>query len=83
MLSTSLNRRASRTRDIKPDNIGVAAASGSKKRLILFDFSLSRTRPRASTPAPDPVCKGINRAFYLWLQPTIGVVRLDRELIRS
>jgi serine/threonine protein kinase len=31
-------------RDIKPDNIGIADAPGSKrKRLILFDFSLSRT----------------------------------------
>jgi serine/threonine protein kinase len=33
-------------RDIKPDNIGIAAAGHSgKKRLVLFDFSLARTPP--------------------------------------
>lgn len=33
-------------RDIKPDNIGIAAVGQSgKKRLVLFDFSLSRTSP--------------------------------------
>lgn len=33
-------------RDIKPDNIGIAAIGGTgKKQLVLFDFSLSRTAP--------------------------------------
>jgi serine/threonine protein kinase len=33
-------------RDIKPDNIGIAAIGGTgKKQLVLFDFSLSRTSP--------------------------------------
>ena len=33
-------------RDIKPDNIGIAeAGKSSRKRLVLFDFSLARTPP--------------------------------------
>lgn len=30
-------------RDIKPDNIGITESHGGKKRLVLYDFSLSRT----------------------------------------
>jgi serine/threonine protein kinase len=46
-------------RDIKPDNIGIADAPGSgRKRLVLFDFSLSRTAPEnieaGTRPYLDP-----------------------------
>lgn len=46
-------------RDIKPDNIGVAQAAGSGAyRLVLFDFSLSRTPPEnlqaGTRPYLDP-----------------------------
>jgi serine/threonine protein kinase len=46
-------------RDIKPDNIGVALAPGSgAKRLVLFDFSLTRTPPEnieaGTRPYLDP-----------------------------
>ena len=46
-------------RDIKPDNIGIAAAGGSGRlRLVLFDFSLTRTPPEniqaGTRPYLDP-----------------------------
>jgi serine/threonine protein kinase len=46
-------------RDIKPENIGIADSPGSKrKRLVLFDFSLSRTAPEnieaGTRPYLDP-----------------------------
>ena len=46
-------------RDIKPDNIGVAPAGGSGRlRLVLFDFSLTRTPPEniqaGTRPYLDP-----------------------------
>jgi hypothetical protein len=46
-------------RDIKPDNIGIAPAGGSGRlRLMLFDFSLSRTPPEniqaGTRPYLDP-----------------------------
>jgi serine/threonine protein kinase len=40
-------------RDIKPENIGIAATHTGRLRLVLFDFSLSRTPPeniKAGTP---------------------------------
>ncbi len=40
-------------RDIKPDNIGIAEARSRRLKLVLFDFSLSRTPPEnlsAGTP---------------------------------
>ena len=46
-------------RDIKPDNIGIAPAGGSGRlRLVLFDFSLTRTPPEniqaGTRPYLDP-----------------------------
>ena len=46
-------------RDIKPDNIGIAPAGGSGRlRLVLFDFSLTRTAPEniqaGTRPYLDP-----------------------------
>lgn len=40
-------------RDIKPENIGIASTHAGRLRLVLFDFSLSRTPPeniKAGTP---------------------------------
>ncbi len=48
-----LENQAVSHRDIKPENIGIATARTGKLKLVLFDFSLSRTPPeniKAGTP---------------------------------
>ncbi len=55
-------------RDIKPDNIGVAeAGKSSRKRLVLFDFSLART-------SPDNIQAGTRP----YLDPFLGLRRPPR-----
>ena len=54
-----LEQNGAAHRDIKPDNIGIAPAGGSGRlRLILFDFSLTRTPPEniqaGTRPYLDP-----------------------------
>ena len=49
-------------RDVKPDNVGVASASGSgRRKLVLFDFSLSQTAAESieagTPPYLDPFLK--------------------------
>ena len=41
-------------RDIKPDNIGIAASRGGKLQLVLFDFSLCRTPAESLTAGTPP-----------------------------
>jgi serine/threonine protein kinase len=48
-----LDNQAVSHRDIKPENIGIASSRTGRLKLVLFDFSLSRTPPeniKAGTP---------------------------------
>ena len=50
-------------RDIKPDNIGIAPAGGSGRlRLVLFDFSLTRTPPENIQAGTRPLSRSLPRA---------------------
>lgn len=78
MRSGELENQASH-RDIKPENIGIASSRTGRLKLVLFDFSLSRTPPeniKAGTPPYlDPflalrlhrrwdVCRALRRRRY-------------------